>query len=223
MRDMQDEAGAPLIAAHDAPTPPSPTPEPSTGSSDTGDTHSVASRRRRMLFVLMGITAVVAYAADQATKIWAQNTLTTGEPVDVVGDHIRLNLIRNAGAAFSIGNCATWVMTLVACGVLVFILRTARRIGSSAWAVALGLLLGGSLGNLTDRMVRSPGPGRGQVVDFIDYFGFFIGNVADIAIVGAAAFIALLAARGIGIDGARPHQGRHEATTDVHDDGAAHV
>jgi signal peptidase II len=177
-----------------------------------------------MLFLLMGATAVVAYAADQVTKIWAQNTLTTGEPVNVVGDHIRLNLIRNAGAAFSIGNGATWVMTLVACGVLVFILRTARRIGSSAWAVALGLLLGGSLGNLTDRMVRSPGPGRGQVVDFIDYFGFFIGNVADIAIVGAAAFIALLAMRGVGVDGARPHQGRHEAAApDPQGGGTAHV
>lgn len=224
MRDMQDEAGAPLIAAHDAPTPPSPTPEPSPDSAATDDTVRVASRRRRMLFLLMGFTAVVAYAADQVTKIWAQNTLTTGEPVDVVGDHIRLNLIRNAGAAFSIGNGATWVMTLVACGVLVFILRTARRIGSSAWAVALGLLLGGSLGNLTDRMVRSPGPGRGQVVDFIDYFGLFIGNVADIAIVGAAAFIGLLAVRGVGVDGARPHQGRHEAAAPgSHGGGAAHV
>lgn len=221
---MQDEAGAPLIAAHDAPTPPPTTPEPSTGSSATESPVPTASRRRRVLFLLMGATAVVAYAADQVTKIWAQNTLRTGEPVDVVGDHIRLNLIRNAGAAFSIGNGATWVMTLVACGVLVFILRTARRIGSSAWAVALGLLLGGSLGNLTDRMVRSPGPGRGQVVDFIDYFGFFIGNVADIAIVGAAAFIALLAVRGVGVDGARPHQGRHEAAaTGSHGDGAAHV
>jgi signal peptidase II len=224
MRDMQDEAGAPLIAAHDAPTPPPTTPEPSTGSSATESPVPTASRRRRVLFLLMGATAVVAYAADQVTKIWAQNTLRTGEPVDVVGDHIRLNLIRNAGAAFSIGNGATWVMTLVACGVLVFILRTARRIGSSAWAVALGLLLGGSLGNLTDRMVRSPGPGRGQVVDFIDYFGFFIGNVADIAIVGAAAFIALLAVRGVGVDGARPHQGRHEAAAHgSHGDGAAHV
>lgn len=223
MRDMQDEAGAPLIAAHDAPTPTPTSPEPS-GSPD-----AVPTRRRRRLFVLMGVTAVIAYAADQATKVWAQNALTTGEPVNVVGDHIRLNLIRNAGAAFSIGNGATWVMTLIACGVLVFILRTARRIGSSAWALALGLLLGGSLGNLTDRMVRSPGPGRGQVVDFIDYFGFFIGNVADIAIVGAAAFIALLAVRGIGIDGARPHHGRHEGASDgthgsgSHGAGSAHV
>jgi signal peptidase II len=159
----------------------------------------------------MGATAVVAFAADQATKVWALRALTPGDPVEVVGEWIRLNLIRNAGAAFSIGNGATWVMTLIACGVLVFILATARRIGSRAWAWALGLLLGGSLGNLTDRMVRSPGPGRGHVVDFIDYFGLFIGNVADIAIVGAAALIGLLALRGVGVDGQRPHHGRHEA------------
>jgi signal peptidase II len=106
------------------------------------------------------------------------------------------------------------VLTLIAFGVLLVIIRTARRIGSRGWAWALGLLLGGSLGNLTDRMIREPGPGRGHVVDFIDYFGLFIGNVADIAIVGAAAVIGLLALRGIGVDGKRPHHGRHEAADD---------
>jgi signal peptidase II len=193
MRDMQDEAGAPLTAAHES------TPA------------SHPTRPRRSLFLLMGATALVAYVADQATKLWALRTLTPGDPVDLVSDFIRLNLIRNAGAAFSIGNGATWVMTLIACGVLAFILATARRIGSRGWAWALGLLLGGSLGNLTDRMVRSPGPGRGHVVDFIDYFGLFIGNVADIAIVGAAVLIGVLAMRGIGVDGHHPHHGRHEA------------
>jgi signal peptidase II len=195
MPDMQDEAGAPLTAADAPPTTTEPDP-----------------RRRRRLFLLMGTVAVLAYAADQLTKWWALRSLVPGEPVDLVGSLIRLNLIRNAGAAFSIGNGATWVMTLIAFGVLVFIIRTARRIGSSVWAWTLGLLLGGSLGNLTDRMARSPGPGRGHVVDFIDYFGLFIGNVADIAIVGAALVVAGLALRGIGVDGRRPQQGRHEAS-----------
>lgn len=193
MRDMQDEAGAPLIAAHDSPS----TPQRPTD--------------RRGLFALMAGSAVVAYALDQATKAWALSSLDVGSPVNVVGELIRLNLIRNAGAAFSIGDNATWVLTLIAFGVLVVIIRTARRIGSRGWAWALGLLLGGSLGNLTDRMTREPGPGRGHVVDFIDYFGLFIGNVADIAIVGAALLIGLLALRGIGVDGRRPHHGRHEA------------
>jgi signal peptidase II len=128
-----------------------------------------------------------------------------------MGSLIRLNLIRNAGAAFSIGNGATWMLTLIACGVMVFILVTARRLGSLAWAWALGLLLGGSLGNLLDRLFRAPGPGRGHVVDFIDYFGLFIGNVADVAIVGAAGLIGVLAMRGVGVDGSKPEHGRHEA------------
>ncbi|SDO81213.1 signal peptidase II [Pedococcus dokdonensis] len=193
MRDMQDEAGAPLIAADETPADPRP------------------ARERRALFALMVGAAVVAYALDQATKAWALASLEVGSPVNVVSDLIRLNLIRNAGAAFSIGDNATWVLTVIAFGVLAVIIRTARRIGSRGWAWALGLLLGGSLGNLTDRMTREPGPGRGHVVDFIDYFGLFIGNVADIAIVGAALLIALLALRGIGVDGRRPHHGRHEA------------
>ena len=86
---------------------------------------------------------------------------------------------------------------------------TVRRVGSLGWAVALGLLLGGSLGNLIDRFFREPGPGRGHVVDFIDYFGLFIGNVADIAIVGAALLIVVLALRGITIAGERVADGRH--------------
>jgi len=193
MRDMQDEAGAPLIAADESPS----TPQRPTD--------------RRGLFALLVGSALVAYVLDQATKAWALSALDVGAPVNVVGELIRLNLIRNAGAAFSIGDGATWVLTLIAFGVLVVIIRTARRIGSRGWAWALGLLLGGSLGNLTDRMTREPGPGRGHVVDFIDYFGLFIGNVADIAIVGAALLIGLLALRGIGVDGRRPHHGRHEA------------
>jgi signal peptidase II len=190
---MQDEAGAPLIAADESPASPQPAPD------------------RRGLFGLLASSAVVAYALDQATKAWALSSLQAGSPVNVIGEHIRLNLIRNAGAAFSIGDGSTWVLTLIAFGVLAVIIRTARRIGSRSWAWALGLLLGGSLGNLTDRMVREPGPGRGHVVDFIDYFGLFIGNVADIAIVGSAVVIGLLALRGVGVDGRRPHDARHEA------------
>jgi len=204
MRDMQDEAGAPLSSAEDS-TAPDPTPGPATGTP-----LEPAPARRGLFAVLVG-TALVSFAADQVTKAWALAVLTPGDPVRLLGDHIRLNLIRNPGAAFSIGNGATWVLTLVACGVLVFIVRTARRIGSHAWAWALGMLLGGSVGNLLDRLVREPGPGRGHVVDFIDYFGLFIGNVADIAIVAAALLIALLALRGIGVDGQRPERGRHEA------------
>lgn len=201
MRDMQDEAGAPLTPADDQ-TPADPSPQQ-------------APAHRRRLFAVLVATAVVSFVADQVTKAWALSALTPGDPVQVVGDYIRLNLIRNPGAAFSIGNGATWVLTLIAIGVLVFIVRTSRRLGSHAWAWALGMLLGGSVGNLLDRLLREPGPGRGHVVDFIDYFGLFIGNVADIAIVGAAVLIAVLALRGVGVDGQRPERGRHEAGSEA--------
>lgn len=202
MRDMQDEAGAPLTAADESTSTPDPRQD------------------RKGLFRLLAVTAAVVYAADQLTKVLALQTLTPGEPVEVIGEFIRFNLIRNPGAAFSIADSATWVLTLIAFGVLAVIIRTARRIGSRGWAWALGLLLGGSVGNLTDRMTREPGPGRGHVVDFIDYFSLFIGNVADIAIVSAAVLIGTLALRGIGVDGVRA--GRHEAGhTPRHESGTA--
>jgi len=85
----------------------------------------------------------------------------------------------------------------------VFILFTSRRLGSRGWALALGLLLGGSLGNLTDRLLRAPGPGLGEVVDFLQLPNFPIFNIGDSAIVTAACLIGLLAFRGIGVDGTR--------------------
>jgi signal peptidase II len=124
----------------------------------------------------------------------------------------------------------TWVFTLAALVVSIVILRVAPRLGSRGWSVALGLLLGGALGNLADRLLREPGVGRGHVVDFIAYGDLFVGNVADIAIVAAAGLIILLSLRGIGVDGSRAtHQppaaddGASEvvASDDVASDGAA--
>lgn len=175
MHAMQDQTGAPLSA-----------------------------RRPRLVWVALAV-AVATVILDQATKIWALQALTPGEPIDLVGRFLRLNLIRNPGAAFSIGNQATWVLTIVAVGVLVVILASLHRLGHRGWAICLGLILGGALGNLIDRFLREPGVGRGHVVDMIDYGGLFIGNVADIAIVVAAAVIAILAWRGIGLDGTRAH------------------
>jgi len=104
------------------------------------------------------------------------------------------------------------VLTIIAVVVLVVVIRVSRRLGSSGWAWALGLLLGGALGNLTDRIVREPGLGRGHVIDFLNYNGLFIGNVADIAIVSAAILIGLLALTGRSVDGTREtrESGRHE-------------
>jgi signal peptidase II len=190
MHDMQIEAGAPLI-----------TPPGQNGGSTTSQ--SGQTRPRRLLYLALLIVAVPVYVADQLTKVWAVANLEPGHPQAVIGSVLQLNLIRNSGAAFSIATGATWVLTAIACSVVIFIVVIARRLGSRGWALALGLLLGGSLGNLTDRMFRAPGPGRGHVVDFVQLPHYPIFNVADSAIVSAAVLIAVLAFRGISVDGTR--------------------
>ena len=156
---------------------------------------------KRLLFIF-GLAALVL-VADQLTKMWAQSALAVGEaPRPLIGDLIQLRLIYNPGAALSIASGMTWVLTLLSVGVIVFIIVMARKIASTAWAIALGLVLGGAMGNLLDRLFRAPGFPNGHVVDFIDY-GPFIGNVADIAIVAAAVLIGVLAFIGIGPDGRR--------------------
>ncbi len=169
---------------------------------------AVFPARRRRLLRLIAVLAVVVLAVDQASKAWAVSALTEGERTDLVGDLLGLRLLYNPGAALSIATGMTWLLTVVAVVVVVVTVRASRRIGSRTWAVALGLLLGGAVGNLLDRFFRDPGPARGHVVDFIAYGELFVGNVADIAIVGAAGLIVLLAVRGIGLDGTREHGGR---------------
>jgi signal peptidase II len=170
---------------------------------DVADAHTVAPERRRRLLTVLASLTLGVLVIDQATKAWALSALQPGVRTDVVGDLLGLTLIRNPGAALSLATGMTWVLTVIAVVVVVVVVRASRRIGSRGWAVALGLLLGGAIGNLVDRFFREPGPARGHVVDFIAYGNLFIGNVADIAIVGAAGLIVVLAARGIGLDGAR--------------------
>ncbi len=189
---------------------------PGTSLSDAAPT---SAGRGRLLQALTGV-AVLVYLLDQVSKALATRELVPGEPVSLVGSLLQLRLIRNPGAAFSVATGMTWVLTLVAVVVVVVVVRSARRLGSRGWAVALGLLLGGALGNLTDRLVREPAIARGHVVDFLDYNGWFVGNVADIAIVVAAVLVGLLGLRGIGLDGGRqpsaasPDTGGLEATRD---------
>ena len=217
MPRVQDKAGAPLIPAtpaqHDPLDPADQTHPDSTHTPPATPAGPTPARRRRLFLLLAGI-AVVTYLLDQLTKWAAVRALTDAEPSNLLGSFLRLELIRNPGAAFSIGTGNTWVLTIIAVVVLVVVIRVSRRLGSSGWAWALGLLLGGALGNLTDRIVREPGLGQGHVVDFLNYNGWFIGNVADIAIVSAAVLIGLLALTGRGVDGTREtrESGRHEAT-----------
>ena len=131
------------------------------------------------------LVAIVVVLVDQLTKAWAASALADGHRVALLGDLLGLVLVRNPGAAFSFATGQTWIFTVVAVVVTVIVLRASRRLASRWWAVTLGLVLGGAVGNLIDRLVRSPGVFRGHVVDFIDYGGYFVGNVADIAIVVA--------------------------------------
>lgn len=151
----------------------------------------------------MLVVAVAVLAVDIATKVTVVATLSSRPPVRLLGGLLILSVWRNSGAAFSIGPSATAVFAAIAICVIVFILRTSRRIASMPWALALGLLLGGATGNLADRLFRSPGPLRGRVVDWIQLPHWPPFNVADSAIVCGAILTALLVARGIRIDGTR--------------------
>jgi signal peptidase II len=161
------------------------------------------SRPRRRVGVLIMVAALV-YAADVISKVIVVATLTENRPVNVVGSLLRLDYLRNPGAAFSLGAGGyTVLFTLVAVAVIVAIVRMARTLASTPWAVAIGLLLGGALGNLTDRLARGPGPLRGWVVDFLQLPHWPVFNLADSAIVCAAVLMVVLTARGISYDGSR--------------------
>lgn len=138
------------------------------------------------------VAAVAVVVADQATKQWALSNLQEGVKKPLIGDWLSLELVFNDGAAFSLGTGYTWVLTIIAVLVTAGIVYYARR-AQSAWGVALfGIGLGGAVGNLIDRLFRDPSFGQGHVVDMINYNGVFVGNVADIAIVGAAAVFVLV-------------------------------
>lgn len=154
----------------------------------------------RALRTVLYVVAATVIVIDQATKQIAV-ALLEGEPrVPVLGEWAGFLFHRNDGAAFGMGSDATWVFTVIALIVFIAILWAGRRLGSRAWAWALGLLLGGLTGNLIDRLVRPPEFFHGAVVDFIDLY-LFVCNVADIAITGAAALLILASFRGIGLDG----------------------
>ena len=158
---------------------------------------------RRVLVVALLTTAAVVLAFDQLAKAWAVRALGDGRSIEVLGELVQLRLFRNPGAAFSFATGTTWIFTVIATVASIAIVRASRHLGSALWTLALGLLLGGALGNLTDRLFREPGFPSGHVVDFIDLPRLFVFNVADASITGAAALIALLAWRGVRVDGSR--------------------
>jgi len=161
-------------------------------------------RHRRRIIVLLAV-AVTVLVTDIVTKAIVVSTLSDRAPVRLLGGFLTLRVTRNPGAAFSIGPSLTVVFAVIAVGVIVFILRTSRRIQNLAWAVTLGLLLGGATGNLLDRLLRAPGPFRGYVVDWIQLPHWPVFNVADSCIVCGGLLAVLLAVRGVRIDTTAGH------------------
>ncbi len=189
----ESSPSADSVEASDAGQQPPATPDP---------------RQRRRCLTALALVALGAVVLDQLVKYWVVTSIRprieSGEgPIVLLGGLLKFTYVENTGAAFSIGVGYTWIFSIVAVVVAAFILRTSRRLGSIAWAVALGGLLGGLLGNLIDRVTRPPGPGLGYVVDFIQLPNFAVFNVADMFITCSAALMVLLALRGIDLNGGR--------------------
>ena len=161
------------------------------------------SSHRRRIGVLLGVAAFIL-AADAISKALVVVHLRPGEPVHVLDNVLMLNLLRNSGAAFSVGTGNTIIFTAIAVAVVFYIVRTARNLRSIGWALTLGLLLGGALGNLADRIFRAPGVFRGDVVDWIELTRYWpVFNIADSAIVCGGILTVLLAMFGYHMDGSR--------------------
>jgi signal peptidase II len=158
--------------------------------------------RRRRVGLLLAV-AVFVLALDILSKAIVVTTMPTHAPIRLLGGFLTITYTRNGGAAFSIGTSMTVVFTLIAAGVIIYILRAARNLRSIAWAIALGLLLGGATGNLGDRIFRAPGPFEGHVVDWIELPHWPVFNLADSAIVCAGVLVVLITMRGIRLDGTR--------------------
>ena len=176
---------------------------PNGASPDTAAPRSVSARvRPRVILLLVAIAAVVA-VGDQSAKAWAVATLPEGVRRPILGDVLLFQRVANPGAAFSLATGSTWVFSIIAVAVVVFLIWFARRIRSVAWAALFGLLLGGTVGNLIDRLTRPPGFGVGHVVDFIlvPWLLPAIFNIADSAIVTSMCLFVLLTLLGRRIDG----------------------
>jgi signal peptidase II len=168
----------------------------------------VSSGFARRAVAVLAITALLAVVLDQVVKELSTKGLTEGEPVRILGGLVYLSLLRNSGAAFSLGSGYTWVFPLVTIVVIGWITFMVRKLRSVPWAIALGLVLGGALGNLGDRLFRAPGPFQGHVVDMISLFGpygehFAVFNIADSCLSVGVVLAVLLELTGRQRDGSR--------------------
>lgn len=185
---------------------------------EVGVRSAAPSRRLTLLLSVAGVIFVLDLVSKLLVVANLSDRLT---PVTLIPDVLDLQLTRNAGAAFGFAAGATVIFTVVAAAVVVFIVRTARKLASVGWAWALGLLLGGAVGNLGDRLFRAPGPLRGHVVDWIHLHHWPVFNVADSAIVIGGLLAVFLSMRGIGLDGRRLAGPARRADAEAAPDAAA--
>ncbi len=183
--------------------------------------HPAENRPRRVR--LLVIVAALVVAADVLSKVAVVAELEPGRSVRVIGGAVYLVLVRNPGAAFSLATGMTWLLTIVAVVVVIAIVRMARKLHSTGWAWGLGLVLGGALGNLIDRLFRAPGVLQGHVVDFISVilpggYHWPVFNLADSSIVTGGILLVLLAFLGREPDGSRAAR-KHDGATN--EDGTA--
>lgn len=135
--------------------------------------------------------ATLWIALDQGTKWWAEDSLELGRYEPLLGEYFGLRLVYNPGAAFGIAADYTWILSIVAAVAVVALTWYSFRVDHWLWAIGVGALLGGAISHLGDRLLREPGFAIGHIVDFLDYAGFFVGNVADIGLVGGAILLVL--------------------------------
>ncbi|MFC9967765.1 signal peptidase II [Nocardia ignorata] len=166
--------------------------------------------RKRLTMLL--IIAAVLFSLDLLTKCLAVAYVAPGEWVPIIGDFAGLKLVRNPGAAFSMATGMTWLLTLIAAAVVIGVIRIGRTLRSLWWAIGLGMVLGGAMGNLVDRLFRSPGPLQGHVVDFVAIGWWPVFNVADSAIVCGAILLVALTVFGFEPDGTRSGRKHTEKT-----------
>lgn len=161
------------------------------------------------------IGAVLA-VIDQITKNWAVENLPLLDPQPFLGEILQLTLLYNSGAAWGMGSEITPVVTClqiaIVIGVIVFAIKAVR---SPWYTVALGLIMGGALGNIHDRLLREPGPFRGAVVDFLELPNWPVFNVADMAVVGGAILIVALGLFGVDADPAHAEAAAEAAEDDA--------
>ncbi len=204
---MQTAAGTSLNGVNGSAVPQTPgaqTPGaqiPGIGAA-TGGRHAGAPGRPRRIGLLVGV-ALFVIAADVISKSIVVAKMADHPPIRLLGGLLTITLTRNGGAAFSIGTSMTVVFTVIAVGVIVYVLRAARNLRSIGWAIALGLLLGGATGNLLDRIFRAPAPFQGHVVDWIELPHWPVFNLADSSICCAGVLVVLLALQGIRLDGTK--------------------